>query len=159
MTHTQPDMEKKAHETIVLRIHSVQSAGIPEGLNEAEEDSQELRFITEGEAWEDELGLHLQYTESEISGLEGTSTELVLKDCTVAVHRNGEYGTDFLFEMGKTSETVYSTPFGNIPLQAVPVRVAYQTDENGGFVQLEYHLLVQGEDIGMMSLDVTYAYS
>ena len=80
-------------ENVILRIHTVQGGGPDEDM--------EMRFLTEGERWTDEAGTHLKYTESEISGLDGTRTEIILHNGAVAVHRDGEFGTDFLFEMGK----------------------------------------------------------
>ena len=95
-------------ESVILRIHTLQGGG--------PEEDMEMRFVTEGERWTDEAGTHLKYTESEISGLDGTRTEVILHNGTVAVHRDGEFGTDFLFAMGKTSESVYETPFGRLQL-------------------------------------------
>ena len=136
-------------ENVILRIHTLQGGGPDEDM--------EMRFVTEGERWTDEAGTHLKYTESEISGLDGTRTEIILHNGTVAVHRDGEFGTDFLFEMGKPSESVYETPFGRLQLQAVPERVEYSLDPEGGRVHLEYHLLMHGEDAGLISLGIDFA--
>lgn len=124
-------MKKKA----VISISSVQ-------VND-EEDIVEV--VTPGEFHILEDGFKAIYEESEISGMEGTTTYLTIKSGKVTLERKGSTQTVMVFESNGSNISLYNTPYGMLELKINTNSLDIFMNENGGKVVIDYSLIVGGE--------------
>lgn len=124
---------------------------------DTEGEETKMEFFTEGELVAlDDGGWRLEYTESEISGMEGTVTSLTLKDGSVKLDRSGTHGAMMLFEEGIRSTLLYMTPMGVLEMGIHPSHVSYQVEGGQGGLHLEYELDIQGQRAGANTMKLNF---
>ena len=107
---------------------------------EGHEDSQEL--ITEGMFYERNGTYYAVYKETELTGLEGTTTFISAKGEMVCLNRQGSVNVTQEFKKGVINRSFYSTSCGKLLLSVMPQRVEYDLTAQGGRISLEYDLFV-----------------
>jgi len=116
--------------------------------NQLMPDGQEgtLELVTEGSFYKDDQSYILEYQESELSGMEGTTTRITLNDRSMRLERSGTYNAHFVFEKWKTYRGRYMTPFGeiNMELFATGFGIDMDADALKGKVDIEYEMSVEG---------------
>lgn len=118
-----------------------------------------LEFMTEGKFHEKDGALYLMYKESELSGMDGCTTSLKIKDGTIRMRRFGEkipMDTVIEFEKGRRFEGYYDTPFGAVELEVltndIVNNLAY--DQAKGTLNIDYHISLRGLTEGRSKLDI-----
>ena len=119
-------------------LMTIRAEQLYEGM---EPDSMEL--MTEGtlERLEDG-GLRLSYQESELTGLEGTTTTFEIQDPRVILTRTGSLNSQMVFEEGKQHTSLYETPFGELAVDIQTSRLRHNLTERGGLLDLQYSISV-----------------
>ncbi len=110
-----------------------------------QDGSENIELITEGFLKEDEKTLILEYSETEISGMDGTKNTITIKDSMITLMREGEVSTSLYFEQGKRFIGNYTTSLGTLEMSVFPTLVSAVHDENSGQVDLEYELDLEGD--------------
>ncbi len=106
-----------------------------------EGDSNEcIELTTEGRLSKKPEGLLIEYDESELTGIEGCTTTLVLKDNCVTMERKGTLSMQMEFAPGRVFNSNLSTPYGTINLHVFASRVESELKESEGRLCLEYEL-------------------
>lgn len=126
-------MENKA----IITVKTVQNI---EGENEV------IELITEGKFYKEGEGFLATYDESEISGMEGTTTTLKIEDGSLRIIRSGTTHSNMLFKMGLDHVSLYSTPFGALEVTIKPDNIDIDVNEKGGSVKLQYKLEASGAE-------------
>ncbi len=116
---------------VVISIHSLT------GLGE-EEDS--LDFVTDGLYSYADGVASLSYLETEVTGLEGTRTSLMVLPDKVVVDRDGMVMSRMVFTPGQRSAFQYDTPIGTATMQMDTHRITHRFDERGGEMEIDYVL-------------------
>ena len=116
---------------VVISIHSLT------GLGE-EEDS--LDFVTDGLYSYADGVASLSYLETEVTGLEGTRTSLMVLPDKVVVDRDGMVMSRMVFTPGQRSAFQYDTPIGTATMQMDTHRITQRFDERGGEMEIDYVL-------------------
>ncbi len=116
---------------VVISIHSLT------GLGE-EEDS--LDFVTDGLYSYADGVASLSYLETEVTGLEGTRTSLMVLPDKVVVDRDGLVMSRMVFTPGQRSAFQYDTPIGTATMQMDTHRITQRFDERGGDMEIDYVL-------------------
>ena len=80
----------------------------------------------------------LSYQESELTGLEGTSTRVTVTPDQVVVDRDGMLSGRMIFREGMRDSFPYSTPYGQLTLGIDTRKIRHSFDENGGDVEIDY---------------------
>lgn len=108
------------------------------------EDTMEM--MTEGDLYREHNTSCVTYKESEVSGMEGTTTTLKLEDGKVSVIRLGTVNSIMEFEEGTTSLTTYATPYGEMIMgvRTKGICVDYDDDKDPVHVKINYAIEVQG---------------
>lgn len=120
---------------VVLTIRSEQQY---EGM---EPDSIEL--MTEGTLTSmGEEGLLLSYQETELTGLEGTTTTFEIRGPRVILSRTGSVNSQMVFEEGQQHTCLYETPFGDLAIDIQTSRLRHSLTEAGGLMDLRYSISV-----------------
>ncbi|MGL5067424.1 MAG: DUF1934 domain-containing protein [Sarcina sp.] len=125
-------MEKKA----IISISSMQ-------MNDKE---QVVEVITPGEFHIIENGFKAIYEESEISGMEGTTTAITIESGKVILERKGNTETVMLFENKGSNICLYNTPYGMLELTTNTKVLDIDMTENGGAVKIDYDLLAADQN-------------
>ena len=108
------------------------------GLGEEEEDS--LDFVTDGLYSYDGEVACLTYLESEVTGMEGTRTSLMVLPDKVVVDRDGLVTSRMIFTPGQRSAFQYDTPVGTATMQMDTHSITQRFDERGGEMEIDYVL-------------------
>ena len=102
----------------------------------AEEDT--LVFDTAGSYFfNDGIGV-LSYQESELTGLEGTRTSVMVMPNQVVVDRDGMLTGRMVFREGARDSFLYQTPSGQMMLGIDTRSIRHNFNENGGDVEIDY---------------------
>lgn len=108
------------------------------------EDTVEL--ITQGEIYKKRMSDYIIYDETEVSGLEGTTTTLKIDDGKVSIIRLGTTNSHMTFEKGRKNYNIYSTPYGDMSMmiytQAVDVN--YNSDNKPTNIYVDYNVEIKG---------------
>ena len=87
--------------------------------------------------FDDGVGV-LTYQESELTGLEGTRTSVMVMPNQVVVDRNGMLSGQMIFREGLRDSYPYETPYGQMMLGIDTRRIRHNFNENGGDVEIDY---------------------
>ena len=122
--------KKKDLQDVWISFHSINS------YDEEEPDS--LEFFTDGQyLFRDNVGC-LSYLESEVTGLEGTRTSVIVMPDQVVVDRDGTITSRMVFKEGLKNSFLYNTPFGQATLGVDTRHIRQSVDESGGQVEIDY---------------------
>ena len=120
---------------VLLTIRSEQH------YEDMEPDSIEL--MTEGTlTLTGEGGMVLSYQESELTGLEGTTTAFEIRGAQVILTRTGSSHSPMVFEEGRQHTSLYETPFGELAVDIQTSRLRHSLTERGGLMDLRYSISV-----------------
>ena len=125
-------MQKKA----VISISSMQ-------MNDKD---QVVEVVTPGEFHIEEDSFKAIYEESEISGMAGTTTTVVIESGKVKLVRKGSTETVMVFENNGSNVCLYNTPYGMLELTTNTKLINIYMNEDGGAVKINYDLVVAGQD-------------
>ena len=103
-----------------------------------QEDEDRLEFSTDGHYYFDGENGCLTYMETEVTGLEGTRTSVIVMPDQVVVDRDGLVTSRMIFREGLRDAVQYSTPFGAATLGIDTRRIRHHMDENGGQLEIDY---------------------
>ena len=108
------------------------------GYGEEEEDS--IDFTTDGLYSFDGNTASLTYQESEVTGMEGTETNVVVSADKVVVDRNGTVTSRMVFQPGAKHAFLYDTPVGSATMHMNIRGLSSRFNEHGGHVEIDYVL-------------------
>lgn len=109
-------------------------------FDQVEPDATEL--MTEGTMEVTENGLLLTYQESELTGMEGTTTTFELNGSRVILTRTGSFNSQMIFEEGMPHTSLYETPFGELAMEIQTSRLRHNLTERGGILEIRYTISV-----------------
>ena len=131
---------------IILRMTSTQ----------VQEDGQEVsaKLTTSGMLHRDRNGAVLRYLENS-EGLDGEMT-IEMHEDTILLVREGEANMRLLLKQGCKYMNYYVTPYGKLEMEVLPTRVSYTLGDSNGKVELEYHVTVSGQYVGLNRISVAF---
>lgn len=94
------------------------------------------------------------FDESKLSGMEGTKTTLKWDEDSLTVIRHGTFQHRQEYRVGCVCESIYKTPYMEIPIQATTREIAIDGQNSTWQLHVEYDLVVGGEDNGIVILDI-----
>lgn len=116
---------------VVISIFSRNSVG---------EDEDSLDFVTDGlYSFDGEIAC-LTYLESEVTGMEGTRTSVMVMPDKVVVDRDGTITSRMVFQEGMKNSFLYDTPAGSATMHMDTRRILYRFNEHGGELEIDYVL-------------------
>lgn len=116
-------------------------------------DIQEL--VTTGSYYLKNGAYFIIYSESEVTGMSGTTTSLKAERERVTLNRMGTSEHKQVFQEGLRHQGNYITPFGVMYVAVVPSRVEIDLTDAGGSINLEYELEVEDKKISDNKLSLT----
>ncbi len=123
----------------------------------AESSPDEMELVTSGTLhWDDQGGCTVTYQESELTGLEGTTTRLHIHGRRVILLREGSINSQMVFEEGRRHLSMYETPYGELSIGVSTKRMRSTLDEAGGDLEIDYAIeidnLVAGQNLFRMNV-------
>lgn len=114
-------------------IISIKGSQLYEGQNP---DVTEL--VTAGTLRREQEGYTIAYQETELTGLEGTTTKLRIEGPRVTLLRQGSVNSQMIFEVGRKHLSMYETPYGALAVGVETRRLKNTVDEAGGDLEIDY---------------------
>ena len=124
---------------------------------QVQEDGQEavMKLTTSGTLHRGADSTVLEYEETGDGGMIGQAS-IEMKGDTVMLVREGEASMRLILRQGCKYISTYSTPFGRLDMEALPTKVMYVMGEKDGRIELEYHMHMQNQYLGMNRVSVQF---
>ena len=106
-------------------------------------DPDATELMTEGTMVLTEDGMVLSYEETELTGMEGTTTTFEVKGSQVILTRTGTVNSQMVFEEGRQHTSLYETPFGELTVDIQTSRLRHNLTERGGVMEIKYSIAVE----------------
>ena len=90
----------------------------------------------------------LTYQESEITGMEGTTTRFTIRGGTVVLERAGLIVSRMEFKQGERSSSFYETPWGTMEVDIVTTKLSHRFTERGGVMEIAFTIAVNHQVTG-----------
>ncbi len=108
----------------------------------------DLELVTEGRYYKKEGAYYITYNESEVTGMEGTTTTLKIHDGVITLMRTGAVNAQFVFERGRKHLSYYDTAYGAFTVGVFTNDLNINIDENGGEIWVDYKLEIDNNKTG-----------
>lgn len=104
-----------------------------------ENGPDEMELVTEGRLERHSEGSYtISYEETELTGLEGTTTVLHIDGPRVTLRREGTVNSQMVFEEGRRHLSMYETPYGSLSVGIDTRRMKNTVGESGGDLEIDY---------------------
>lgn len=118
-------------------------------------DSDQVELMTEGTLSREAQGWRLSYRESELTGLEGTTTTFQVEGKRVTLERTGAVCSQMVFEERLRHFSLYDTPYGAMEVAVAATRVHHSLSDAGGEIEVSYLIELDHAVAGENSFRVT----
>ena len=106
-------------------------------------------LMTEGAMTLEEDGeITLTYQETELTGMEGTTTRFSIRNDTVVLARTGMVNSQLVFQRGKRNSSLYETPWGMMQVDVFTTSLAHRLDGRGGILEIKFNISVDHQVAG-----------
>jgi uncharacterized beta-barrel protein YwiB (DUF1934 family) len=109
----------------------------------SKEDAIEVQ--TPGSYYKEEHRYFAEYKETEISGMEGTTTTLEIEPGKLSLIREGTTTTRMEFQRNGKYTTLYNTPYGALELVILTKELKVEVDDKGADIFVNYDMSVSGQ--------------
>ena len=106
-------------------------------------DPDATELMTEGTMVLTEYGMVLSYEETELTGMEGTTTTFEVKGPQVILTRTGTVNSQMVFEEGRQHTSLYETPFGELTVDIQTSTLKHNLTQRGGVMEIKYSIAVE----------------
>ena len=106
-------------------------------------DPDATELMTEGTMEVTGDGIVLSYEESELTGMEGTTTIFEVKGPRITLIRSGAVNSQMVFEEGRQHTSLYETPFGELSVDIQTSELKHNLSERGGLMEIKYSIAVE----------------
>jgi uncharacterized beta-barrel protein YwiB (DUF1934 family) len=125
---------------VIISVKGTQTLG--------KQDSNELELVTEGKYYKRGGAYYVTYKESEVTGMEGTTTTLKVVDGIVTLMRFGMVNTQFIFQQGQKHVSYYDTSYGAFTVGVLANAVNINVNDEGGEIRVGYEIEIDNKKSG-----------
>lgn len=136
-------MEKK---NVLINIKGIQK--------DCENQKEDVELLTEGVFYKEKEKYYLVYNETEVTGMEGTTTTVEIENEKVSIIRNGFVNNQLLFIPSKKTTSYYDTQFGSLTVSILSDKVNVNVDDFGGKLDINYRMDINDEFANESSLSI-----
>ena len=106
-------------------------------------DPDVTELMTEGYLTQEDGGVTFSYEETDLTGMEGTTTTFEVKGPQVILTRTGTVNSQMVFEEGRQHTSLYETPFGELSVDIQTSELKHNLSERGGLMEIKYSIAVE----------------
>jgi len=125
------------------------------GTQTVDGESDVVELTTAGTLEKLADGWKLCYSESEVTGMNGTTTELHIQPQRVQLERTGSHPSMLILEKHRRHHCNYNTPYGTIDLGTYTSDLDCSLTEQGGALRFSYTLGFNGSVSSAHTVDIT----
>lgn len=118
------------------------------GTQTSEQDTNNLELVTEGRYYKKGNTYFITYKESQVTGMEGTTTTLKVADGVVTLMRFGSVNSQMIFEKGQKHMSYYDTTYGAFMIGVYASNVDVRVNDSGGEIKVDYELEIDNNKTG-----------
>ena len=107
------------------------------------EEKQVITIVTDGTMERQGDTVYLRYDESEMTGMEGTTTTFEVEKDRVALIRTGAIQSNMIFEKGKKNVSLYDMGFGAMTIGVKARRLSSTLGPDGGRLEISYGIEIE----------------
>ena len=112
---------------------------------------EEIQLTTSGRFYKKNGQYYIMYKESELTGMEGSTTTLKIEDEKITMMRSGSYPSHMVFEKGRKHIGVFKTETGPLTVGISARDIQNKIDDNGGSLTIDYAIeidyMLTGENL------------
>lgn len=114
-----------------------------------------IEFVTCGSLGGDgEMGYHLTYQESVLTGLDGTTTTFCIGEDQITMLRTGTLQSEMVFREGERHISLYETGYGGFMIGINTQKAWADISADGGSMELRYAIDVENSLIGQNAFHI-----
>ena len=113
-----------------------------------DQEPEVIELVTEGILQQRDGGWDLTYEESDLTGLQGVTTNFRIEPGKIVLTRTGKLDSQMVFQEGQTHDSLYQMEFGALMLTVRGKKVAYDLTEEGGVVDMAYGIEIEQSAAG-----------
>ena len=120
-------------------------------------ESDDMELVTKGEFYTKDGSMYIVYQETELSGMEGTTTMLKISDGLLVMKRYGSNTSKMVFEKGKRFKTRYRTAQGDMSMEILTNYVDININEDSSKIDIDlvYDINVAGMFEGKNKMNIS----
>ena len=108
------------------------------GVQQSVNGPDSMELVTAGQYGQDDKTTLLTWEETELTGMEGTKTSLIVQKNGVTLSREGALTTRMEFSEKQKSYFLYETPYGSATMGLNTRRINSRFGIHGGEIEIEY---------------------
>lgn len=128
------------NKNVIISVKGTQSA--------ENSEANVLELVTEGKYYKKGDTYYITYKESEVTGMEGTTTTLKVADGIVTLMRFGSVNSQFIFQQGQKHISHYDTTYGAFTIGVYANEVNINMNDSGGEISVDYELEIDNNKSG-----------
>ena len=114
-----------------------------------DEKASHIELVTEGKYYKKDKNYCVTYEESEVTGMEGTTTTVeVCNDGMVTLTRVGKVNTQFIFKKGEKHTSYYDTEQGTFVMDILTKDINVDVNDKGGDIRVNYNIEIGNNKAG-----------
>lgn len=110
-----------------------------------QDDNDAVEVVTPGKFYKEDCTYYAEYDETEISGMEGTTTTLQINQDELMLIREGTTSAKMEFKNDEQCISLYNTPYGMLELSIQTKNLKTAIDDCGGEIYIDYNIGVTGQ--------------
>lgn len=95
-------------------------------------------------------GWEISYEESELTGMEGVTTTMLIKQQEITLTRSGRLNSQMVFQQGVLHQSLYQMEFGALLVNVCATQVRHNLTHKGGRVWLTYGIDIEQSSSGVV---------
>ena len=113
-----------------------------------DQEPEVIELVTEGTLEQVDNGWKLSYQESDLTGMNGVTTNFLVEPQKITLTRTGKLSSEMIFREGVTHESLYKVEFGALMISVCASKIDANLGEEGGTVDLEYAIEIEQTTAG-----------
>ncbi len=119
------------------------------------EAPETTRLVTDGLLEEDGEAIVLSYAESELTGLQGTTTSFRILPEEILLTRSGALNSQMCFHLHTEHQSLYDMGFGALLLRIRTDHLSSNLTPEGGTLEVSYTITIEDQASGRVSYRLT----
>ncbi|NLK94329.1 MAG: DUF1934 domain-containing protein [Clostridiales bacterium] len=108
-------------------------------------EGEQIEVLSPGKYIKLDDGYKAIYEETELSGMDGTTTTVIIKEKEVILEREGTTTTKMIFNENEPSISLYNTPYGMLEITISTNRLDVDMNDEGGEISINYDMAIAGQ--------------